>query len=300
MSKSFRPNFGKKFVLAVAGTAALAARAQSSASGSNGKPGQTFEVATVKPVDANSVPGGTKGADGGGGGRGGVPFEVDHGRLHYTGTLYGIILRSYLIQGCLTSPGATCALLSGGPNWVSKDIFEIQAKAPEGTPDYVPGATGYRELSPQLQLMLQALLAERFNLKLHREKKQLPVLALTVGKNGPKPNLKKGTGEMIQRKDGTSVKDTMVFFEEHGPNNPNVHLIVRNTTLPDFMERYLTPMMGRLTVDRTGLKGDFTFTMDYEEGSRRTARQPRTGGSFDVYSLPGAVGSQVRIDQGSP
>jgi uncharacterized protein (TIGR03435 family) len=265
MRKLLRRNFGKKLAPAIAGLAVFAAYGQNGSPGFNAKPRQSFEVATVKPVDSNAVPGGTKSGDGAGGGRGGVPFEVDHGRVHYTGTLYGIILRSYLIQGCLTSPGAACLLLSGGPGWVNKDIFEIQAKAPEGTPDYVPGATGYRELSPQLQIMLQALLAERFNLKLHREKKQLPVLALTVGKNGPKSNLKKGAGETIQRKDGSSVKDTMVFFEEHGPNNPNVHLIVRNTTLPDFMERYLTPMMGHLAVDRTGLKGDFTFTMDYEK-----------------------------------
>jgi uncharacterized protein (TIGR03435 family) len=113
--------------------------------------------------------------------------------------------------------------------------------------------------------MLQALLADRFNLKVHREKKQLPVLALTIAKKGPKPNLKKGAGEMIQRKDGSPVKDTTVFFQEQGPNNPNIHLIVKNTTIQDFVERYLSAMMGRLVVEQTGLQGDFTFTMDYEK-----------------------------------
>jgi uncharacterized protein (TIGR03435 family) len=250
-------------MLAVA-AAALVAVINASPQAKSGTGATQFEVATVKPLDPFTGAAGTKSADGGAKGRGGVPFEVDHGRLHYEGTLHALILRSYRIQGCLASPGATCPLLSGGPAWVNKDIFEIQAKAPEGTQDYTFGANGLRELSPELQFMLQALLADRFNLKVHRERKQLPLLALTVAKNGPKPNLKKGAGEMIQRKDGSLVKDVAVMWMEHGPKDPSVNVTVKNLPMQEFVDR-LSPMMGRLVLDRTELKGEFTFTMDYEK-----------------------------------
>ena len=67
-------------------------------------------------------------------------------------------------------------MITGGPDWLDSVGFEIEAKAE--TP-----AT-----ESQLHSMFQNLLAERFDLKLHRQKKELPVLALLVAKGGPKLN----------------------------------------------------------------------------------------------------------------
>src|SRR5687768_12596258 len=61
-----------------------------------------------------------------------------------------------------------------GPDWINSDRFNIQAKIPEGVS---------KDLVPE---MLQALLAERFKLKFHRENKEISVYALVPGKNGPK------------------------------------------------------------------------------------------------------------------
>jgi uncharacterized protein (TIGR03435 family) len=62
------------------------------------------------------------------------------------------------------------------PDWVkSKDVrFDIVAQPPAGAP------------TDQLPLMLQALLADRLKLVVHRDKKELSYLALVQGKNGPK------------------------------------------------------------------------------------------------------------------
>lgn len=61
-----------------------------------------------------------------------------------------------------------------GPDWMASQRFDIIAKLPDGaSKDDVP-------------MMLQALLADRFKLALHRENKEGPVLALVVGKGGPK------------------------------------------------------------------------------------------------------------------
>src|SRR6202158_6181888 len=62
----------------------------------------------------------------------------------------------------------------GGPDWLTTERFDIQAKFPADT------------TPQQVRQMTQALLAERFKLTLHRESKQLPIYALVVGKNGPK------------------------------------------------------------------------------------------------------------------
>ena len=61
-----------------------------------------------------------------------------------------------------------------GPDWMGAQRFDIMAKMPEG---------GTKEQVPQ---MLQALLAERFKLTIHRDSKEHSVYALVVGKNGPK------------------------------------------------------------------------------------------------------------------
>jgi uncharacterized protein (TIGR03435 family) len=64
--------------------------------------------------------------------------------------------------------------LSGGPGWMGSDKFDIDAKG--------EAQTGDREFPP----MMQALLMERFQLRFHRETRELPVYELVLAKNGPK------------------------------------------------------------------------------------------------------------------
>ncbi len=61
-----------------------------------------------------------------------------------------------------------------GPAWLDTERFDIVAKVPQGA------------TKDDVKLMLQNLLADRFKLTLHREKKDMPMYALLVAKNGPK------------------------------------------------------------------------------------------------------------------
>jgi len=70
--------------------------------------------------------------------------------------------------------------ISGGPDWLDSDRFEITLKAEQAVGDH------------DLLAMLQTLLAERFKLALHREVKPIEAYVLEVGKNGPK--LESGNG----------------------------------------------------------------------------------------------------------
>jgi uncharacterized protein (TIGR03435 family) len=133
---------------------------------------------------------------------------------------------------------------------------------PDGSPDYT-----FRQFlngqTPQLQLMLQALLVERFNLKVHREKKQLPVYALVIGKNGSRLK-KSGAVEMIQMPDGNLMENRGVMFRPSATNTERmIQLTVKNQSVQQLADTFAI-FLGRPVVDRTGLKGDFDFTMVYE------------------------------------
>jgi uncharacterized protein (TIGR03435 family) len=73
--------------------------------------------------------------------------------------------------------------LIGGPDWVDSDRFDVVAKAAGDVP---PTAIGPGRPAGALQLMLQALLAERFNLKVHEETRELPIYALLLARSDGK------------------------------------------------------------------------------------------------------------------
>jgi len=158
-----------------------------------------------------------------------------------------------------------------GPDWMAQQRFEIQAKIPEGvSQDKVPE-------------MLQALLADRFKLAIHRDKKELPVYALIVGKNGPKltaastepeaplpdspGTMSIGTekGQMKMAQDG---KGGMVLqgggqtgTVKTSVSAAGVHLEMTKVTLAALVDT-LSAMVDRPVVDMTELKGTYHISLD--------------------------------------
>jgi uncharacterized protein (TIGR03435 family) len=207
-----------------------------------------FEVASVRPSGPSD--GGMKSADGK---ARGANFGLEHRRLNVRLNLYGLIVNAYGLRGCPPfGEFGGCTLLSGGPDWLRKDQFEIVAKMPDDSPDYtsIQFVNGH---APQLQLMLQALLADRFRLKLHRETKEVPVYALTIGKKGPK------------FKKADEAEEASVRFHPSVQANGQemIQLLVKNSSMQDLVELY-AKFMDRPVIDRTGLKEKYDFSMDYE------------------------------------
>jgi uncharacterized protein (TIGR03435 family) len=113
----------------------------------------------------------------GGGGRGGPPpGPTSPGRLSEgCKTVSGLIREAYQTKGDSSLLIFATTPIEGGPSWTNSDRYSIQATA-EGAPS----------LEIMRGLMLQALLEDRFQLKIHQETRQVPVYALTVAKGGPK------------------------------------------------------------------------------------------------------------------
>jgi uncharacterized protein (TIGR03435 family) len=87
----------------------------------------------------------------------------------------GLIQQAYnrYAGGQLTSPKVIP--IEGGPDWIHSETFEIDAKS-----------DGHPSILMMLGPMMQAILEDRFKLKIHRETRQGPVYELALGKGSPK------------------------------------------------------------------------------------------------------------------
>lgn len=149
-----------------------------------------------------------------------------------------------------------------GPPWVGDARFDIVAKGPEGTRRH------------QLPQMLQALLAARFNLAAHNEKKEYSIFALLAGKTGPKlkeapPPLDPEAGAKF----GIGMNGAVGRIEAR-----NADMLSLCNTLPRFV--------GRPVVDFTGIEGRYDFDLEFApEDMHAIAPAP----AVDHASLPTAT-----------
>ena len=101
--------------------------------------------------------------------------------------------------------GARDSQLIGGPDWLTKDRFDIEAVT--GTSDDLNRTT--------LQPLLQSMFADRFKLKFHHENKELPVYSLVVAKGGPKLTAHSGEGQPLMGIRSGSGKSRRQCPEDH-------------------------------------------------------------------------------------
>ncbi|HWB86613.1 MAG TPA: TIGR03435 family protein [Bryobacteraceae bacterium] len=139
--------------------------------------------------------------------------------------------------------------ITGGPDWWNADRFDVNAIA-SSDPAQTPPTAG------QLQQMLQALLAERFHLRSHRETKELGVLQLVVKK--PNSGLTKNAGQPYEvRRRGRRISFQKVTMAQ---------------LTGDLSGMFVSDELdGRVIVDRTNLSGDFDFTLDWAPNARPLA-----------------------------
>jgi uncharacterized protein (TIGR03435 family) len=143
-----------------------------------------------------------------------------------------------------------------GPDWTASDRFDLTAKLPAGaTADQIPE-------------MLQAFLADRFQLTLHHDKKELPVYALVLGKPPLKlkevpasPGDDDGPPATNVAASGSSAGVSVDLGHGTSYSFSNNKLEARKFSMDNLattLERYLD----RPIVNQTGLKGKYDFTLE--------------------------------------
>ena len=195
-----------------------------------------------------------------------VGMKVDGARVDFGSmSLADLIAQAYKVKSFQIS----------GPDWMKTERFDIMAKLPEGaTKDQVPQ-------------MLQALLAERFKLTIHRDTKDHAIYALIVGKGGPKlkeapPDVEvpadappakeeKGTltvdtgqGKMSVKADssgGATVKGPNGLTQKISMSNGVMHMELNKATMDQMVEA-LSRFVDRPVVNMTGLKGNYQVALD--------------------------------------
>jgi len=148
-----------------------------------------------------------------------------------------------------------------GPEWLTSERFDTSAKLPDGA------------TSDQIPEMIQSLLLERFQLKVHREKRELPAYVITVGKPPLKMQESAPDGNPVPAKGASDLVATGtaagVSVDLGGGSSYTFaqgkftgHKLTAEQ-LARMIERYVDRPM----VDMTGLTGryDFSFTVSDED-----------------------------------
>jgi uncharacterized protein (TIGR03435 family) len=254
-----------------------------------------FEVATIKPsppLDPAKLAAALQA-----GGKMPIGANVENLRAEY---LY-LDLRSLMSLAYGVKPYQIT-----GPDWMATEHFDIVAKMPEGSK---------KADAPK---MLQTLLEDRFKLTTHRASAEHPVLALVVGKGGPKLKasaekpvaidenapLKPGESKMdgsdgavrvkVDMTTGSSVIDMglqgkMAFRLD--PAKGTMHLDFSMTTMHGFADMVtqlfaqLGGTGGRQVVDMTGIEGNYDATVDL--GLAEIIAMARVAGADIPAGVPG-------------
>ena len=184
----------------------------------------TFEVATIKPSKPDAR---------------GSSMLVGRGGANLLTTT-----NTSLIDLITMAYGMHARQITGGPGWLETEKYDITAKPDrEGLPNV-----------DQLHVMIQKLLADRFQLAFHREKKELSVYAITVAKGGPK----------LAKSD---AQGKLPGFGGRGPGN----IGVRNSTMEQFAGFLQARILDRPVVDQTGLMDRYDFRLMWTPDTAQAA-----------------------------
>jgi uncharacterized protein (TIGR03435 family) len=164
----------------------------------------------------------------------------------------------------------------GGPSWIDSDRFDINAKA---STEFQPGTNGP---SPQLFLMLKALLAERFKLVAHNESRELPVYDLVMARSDAR------LGPQLHKSD---VDCAALFATRRGggppppPPQPGERMqcgmfaspasVVGGAVSMAQFATLLSRIVNRTVVEKTGLTGNFDINLTFTP--EQPARAPGPG-----------------------
>src|SRR5205809_2328178 len=192
-------------------------------------PKPAFEVATIKR-NVSLAEGGSIGVEPGG------RFRAVNADVRF------MIAAMYR-----TGPRLFASQIIGLPDWASAEKYDITAKVSDQFAGQ-SAAEQFRKMPP----MVQALLEDRFKLKLHHETRPLPIYALIIARQD-------GTLGPQMRK--TTI-DCMKDFEKCRIQSTAGHYAAVGLTINNFLI-FLANTVERVVVDRTGLQGSYDVDIEW-------------------------------------
>lgn len=217
------------------------------------------------------------------------PYKADDSRFRIMMTpdgvsYHGVSARIMLQQAF----GVEDDRILGEPAWIKTNRYDVEAKvAPEDAPRL-------KDLkAEQRNAMMLQLLVDRFNLKYHHEQRELPMYAMVVAKGGLKMKPTQADPP------GTSAPDNNGPPSGDGPRPPmGKHMLMMNPghlestgASTDMLADIFSRQLQRTVVDKTGLSGEYDFTLNYTPDSMP---MPPHGGA------DGGAKPESPVDQGGP
>jgi uncharacterized protein (TIGR03435 family) len=244
----------------------VAQSAAQSAAQSNVRP--QFEVASVKSSLATSV----------------ANVRPLPGRLTADASLQILIQYAYGVQPFQVVDSA---------RWLQSGRYEIDAKADGNTS------------RNQMFLMLQSLLEDRFQLKIHRETRDMPVYALVAAKGGLKLSPPKGSNCVDSAANAApewaggrmaAPGEVALAPPRCGSISLTLGLMQGGKVAMPELVRKLSLMLDRSVIDKTGFMGLFDLQVQFVPDETTPAMPPPPPGS-DVsgISLPQALREQLGL-----
>jgi uncharacterized protein (TIGR03435 family) len=280
-------NFGKKLVLSAAGLLAILApiliglstvtpsRAASQPAGVDTST-QTFQSVTITPSQPSARPT-SSGAE-----------------KHMVRMMYGpgeFVADNVSIKSLIQEAyGVQANQIEGGPDWLDNDLFDVNAKVSTSASTKF-GLGPNRDAS---QKMLQNVLADRTKLMLHRETKDLPTYDLVIADGGSKlrPSAEQGTTLDNKGPLYNQMYKTRGMQMQVGAENKARGLNAMGISTADLASQ-LSRQLGTPVVDKTGLKGNYDFALNWTESPNQasllTAVQQQLGLKLDPQQGPTEV-----------
>ncbi|MGH9158405.1 MAG: TIGR03435 family protein [Vicinamibacteraceae bacterium] len=180
--------------------------------------------------------------------------------------------------------------ISGGPPWIDSDGFNVVAKAPG---DHIFDPDGFPR---QTWRMLRTLLAERFELRVHEETKEIPIYALVMATTDAKP------GPRLRKSDIDCVASVRAEIRGEQPSHGHRcsmafyprRLVAGGITLP-VLATILSGLVDRPVMDRTGLAGNFDLELESADVRPSPVQGPSSRPSDTTQSIFEALPEQLGL-----
>jgi uncharacterized protein (TIGR03435 family) len=201
--------------------------------------GPTFDVASIRRREPGDRPPATR-------------MLVTPGRISF---------QAVLLRDCLQWAYSVAEYqIVGGPAWIGRGVrWDIEARAEGAATD------------AELRQMFRALLAERFGLRASRDARETRVYLLSSAKAGPR--LRPAVDNAPKSDDWR--RSPLFQQSRAGPGSVTIRELSSERVSMRYFTEYLSRQLGAPVLDRTGLSGDFAFTLEWQaDGPPRDAPGP--------------------------